>query len=221
MQIGRDARREDADGTMTQDPPAYPVDRDGSQATSIGTRARALRMAQNLTIADVAQRSGLSSGIISQIERGKSNPSIRTLQRLRAALGVNLWEFLQSEEPETVEDGLSAERYIRRKADRQNIVVGSSHLVKELLSPKRDENLRFMLITVPPFGESEDVLQGQGQKGGLILSGRAALTIDGSTRLLETGDSFQFPSELPHKISNPHDEPTQLLWIMSIMDVHL
>jgi quercetin dioxygenase-like cupin family protein len=78
-----------------------------------------------------------------------------------------------------------------------------------------------MMIMVPCGGESEDVLQSKGQKGGYVLSGRLRLTVGSETGELEAGDSFQFRADLPHKIFNPYDEPAQLIWIMSIVDAHL
>ncbi len=194
----------------------------GHDAESLGVRLRQLRTARDLTIAQLAERAGVSSGLISQIERGNSNPSIKTLQRLRAALEVNLWEFL--------DDGAAAavgaaspdmSTYVRRKADRPRIVVGASRLAKELLSPRNDRNLRFMIISLPPGGESEDVIIGQGEKGGLVTQGRVRLTIGAEAADLAEGDSFQFPSSIPHKLSNPHAQPAQVIWIMSVLDSHI
>src|SRR5437899_3316895 len=117
----------------------------------LGPRLRQLRSQRDLTIAQLAEKAGVSSGMISQIERGNANPSIKTLQRLRAALGVNLWEFLDEKaglaEKATEPSGPAASEYVRREASRQRIVVGKTQLVKELLSPRNDRNLRFMLIT--------------------------------------------------------------------------
>ncbi|TPM05387.1 cupin domain-containing protein [Mesorhizobium sp. B2-3-11] len=194
-----------------------------TSAVSLGERVRSLRTARDLTIAELAQRAGLSSGIISQIERGRSNPSIRTLQLLRAALGMNLWEFLEPPGRAVTVSGAEREipDFICRKSQRQTLVVGKTKLVKELLSPRNDQNLRFMIVTLPPGSESEDVLQSPGQKGGYMLSGRARLQVGDRSGDLEEGDSFQFPADISHKIDNPYEEPAQLMWIMSILDAHL
>ena len=192
-----------------------------TNAVSLGERVRSLRIASNLTIAELAERAGLSSGIISQIERGRSNPSIRTLQSLRAALGMNLWEFLQSSDLPAASSEREIPDFICRKSQRQTLIVGQTKLVKELLSPRNDQNLRFMIVTLPPGSESEDVLQSQGQKGGYMLSGRARLQVGDRSGDLEEGDSFQFPADIPHKIVNPYGEPARVVWIMSIMDAHL
>lgn len=187
-------------------------------ARQIGERLRSLRAERNLTILDLAAKAGVSAGIISQIERGNSNPSMKTLQRLRAALGVNLWEFLERpEDREAVEDPA----FVRRGTQRPRIVVGETRLVKELLSPRNDENLRFMFVTLPPGGISEDVLIGTGQKGGYVVSGKVELTVGERVAELAEGDSFQFKSDTPHHIANRTDQDAKLLWIMSVLDTHL
>ena len=191
-------------------PEAGPVD--------IGARLRRLRTERSLTIVQLAEKAGVSSGMISQIERGTTNPSIKTLQRLRAALGVNLWEVLDQPAGSGV---ASASGHVLRRSDRPRIVVGASRLVKELLSPRKDRNLRFMLITLPPGGISEDVIIGQGEKGGLVLEGRVRLAVGPELSDLEEGDSFQFPSSLLHALSNPHAAPAKVIWIMSVLDSHI
>jgi len=195
----------------------------GHGSASLGAKLRQLRTARELTIAQLAERAGVSSGLISQIERGNSNPSIKTLQRLRAALGVNLWEFLDERMPNAAGEAGApgASKFVCRKTDRQRIIVGASRLVKELLSPRNDRNLRFMIISLPPGGESEDVIIGQGEKGGLVMQGQVRLTVGDDDSDLGEGDSFQFPSSIPHKLSNPHDQPAQVIWIMSVIDSHI
>ena len=110
---------------------------------------------------------------------------------------------------------------MRRKADRQRIVVGSTRLVKELLSPRNDQHLRFMVITLPPGGQSEDVIIGEGEKGGVVIEGRVRLSIGADDSILDDGDSFQFPSSLEHKLSNPFERQARVIWIMSVVDTHI
>lgn len=184
----------------------------------IGERLRQLRGERDLTIADLAGRAGVSAGIISQIERGKSNPSIKTLQALRSALGVNLWEFLDNPPQRSNE---AEPNFIRRRANRPRLVVGETHLVKELLSPHADETLRFMFVTLPPGGVTEDVLIGRGQKGGYVVDGSVEVAVGGELAQAFEGDSFQFRADLPHKISNRGETEAKILWIMSVVDVHL
>ena len=186
----------------------------------VGARLKRLRTERKLTITQLAEHASVSSGMISQIERGTTNPSIRILQRLRAALGVNLWEVLDQNADAEPKPSQSSTHVLRR-ADRPRIVVGESRLVKELLSPRKDCNLRFMIITLPAGGVSEDVIIGEGEKGGLVTEGRVRLAVGQEISDLAVGDSFQFPSSLPHALSNPHDEPAKVVWIMSVLDSHI
>lgn len=187
------------------------------EALHIGRRLRALRSERGLTILELAAKAGVSSGIISQIERGNSNPSINTLQKLRRALGVNLWAFLDREPAGDSGDP----PFVRRKDNRPRFVVGTNMLTKELLSPKDNNELRFMILTLPPGARSGEFLSGPGDKGGYVLSGRVDLTIGPHTAALDEGDSFQFDSTIPHQIVNTTENVAKLMWIISIRDAHL
>jgi transcriptional regulator with XRE-family HTH domain len=185
-------------------------------AVQIGQRLRALRNERNLTILELAAKAGLSAGIISQIERGNSNPSISTLHKLRGALGVNLWAFL---EREARSEGEPA--FVRRREDRPRFVVGPGLLTKELLSPKDNNQLRFMILTLPPGATSDDVLTGPGDKAGYVLSGRVELTVGNVAAEIREGDSFQFESSIPHHLVNRSSEEAKLVWIIRIRESHL
>jgi transcriptional regulator with XRE-family HTH domain len=203
-----DSFKPDADQTV------HPL---GDQSQQIGLRLRSLRSERKLTIADLAAKAGVSSGIISQIERGASNPSINTLQKIRSALGVNLWQFLDDAQSPSAEDL----PFVRRRSNRPRIVAGKMHLTKELLSPSSSENLRFMILTLPEGAESEEMLSGPGDKGGYVLSGQVELTVDDRVAQRVEGDSFQFKSTLPHRLVNRHDVEAKLVWIINIQDSHL
>ena len=186
-------------------------------ARRIGQRLRSLRGERELTILELAAKAGVSSGIISQIERGKSNPSINTLQKLKAALGVNLWAFVEGEP----EDTPNARDFVRRHNNRPRMLVGDSLLTKELLSPKNNNDLRFMILNLPPGAETGDLLSGPGDKAGYVLSGTVELTVDDIVTDLGEGDSFQFESTRPHQIINKSGEEAKLIWIISIKESHL
>jgi len=183
----------------------------------MGLRLRALRTGRKLSIGELAAGAGVSTGVISQIERGKANPSLKTLELLRQALGVTLWSLL---EPEPLHSSADP-AFVRRAADRVKMTVGKGRLEKELLSPNSEQDLRFMIITVPPGSASEDVMVGGGEKGGLVLEGQLDLIVGDERATLSEGDSFQFGSEHAHQIANPNDEAAKVLWIMRVNSVQL
>jgi quercetin dioxygenase-like cupin family protein len=147
--------------------------------------------------------------VISQIERGQANPSLRTLERLRLALDVPLMVLLEGSGSAGTEPA-----FVRRRHARPRLMVGNMGLSKDILSPPDSEGLRFMVITLPPGVQSEDVLTGPGQKAGLVLKGQISLMVGDEQVQIAEGDSFQFPSDVKHAFVNNTEQPAEVLWIM-------
>lgn len=89
-------------------------------------------------------------------------------------------------------------------------------IAKELLSPKGDHQLQFMIIDIPAQIRSDEVLTGYGEKAGLLLEGELTLEIEGNSTVLYPGDSFQFKSSLRHNVFNHTHSGAKVLWIMHI-----
>lgn len=191
-----------------------PPDDPAGRNLALGQRVKALRAERGLTIAELAALAGLSGGLISQIERGNSNPSMRTLEKLRSALGANFWEF---RDPLPAPD---ASPYVRRVGNRPKVTVGTNGFSKELLSPRNNNEMRFMILTLPQGARSTSVLSGPGDKGGYVLEGQVQLTIEDEATTLYPGDSFQFPSTASHHVENTAPDTARLLWIISIREAH-
>lgn len=185
------------------------------KAPPLGARLRDLRRAADLSLVQLADKSGVSVGMISQIERSLSNPSVRTLERLREALGIPLTSLLEGDEGYPPAASEMPPEFVRRAKDRPLFSVGKGGLQKALLSPHGDYDIKFMLISFPPRTKSVDILVGPGEKAGVVLEGEIDLTVAGSTERLQAGDSFQFSSELSHRVENPGAGTAQLLWIMN------
>lgn len=179
----------------------------------VGGRLQAMRKQQRLSISQLASISGVSAGMISQIERGKTNPSIKILDRLRMALGVPLTALLEEGRGRDID---LKQDFVRRGGDRPGFAVGEAGMTKELLSPSGAHDLQLMLITLPPGVASADVLLGEGEKAGLVLEGVLTIAVDGDEFVLNPGDSFQFKSHLPHRVTNSGRAPAKILWIMSV-----
>lgn len=193
-----------------------PVSR--SLEADIGLRLKKMRKARSLTISDLAELAGVSAGTISQIERNLTNPTIRMIEQLRQVLNVPLTAFLEGDEAETP----GIEHYIRREGDRPHFHVGKGGIAKSLLSPPGDYDIKFMIIDVPAQTRSEQMLLGDGEKAGLLISGELTLEIEDDKSVLYPGDSFQFKSHLLHNVFNHTATQAQVLWIMLIQpDKHL
>lgn len=201
------------------EPIALPNDRRAADP-NVGSNLRKLRKAKGLSLQRLAEASGVSVGMISQVERGLANPSMRLLTALRRALNISMQELF-GEDPVAAPE-TSDPNFVRRRANRPMIDLGTLH--KELLTPTDQRHLQIMILRMDPGGESGGkALSYPAEKGGLVLSGQVVLSVDGEVATLFAGDSFVFDSVSPHFLRNTSDEPAEVLWIIGAVqfDRHL
>lgn len=186
----------------------------------LGANLRKLRKQKGLSLQNLAQASGVSVGMISQVERGIANPSMRLLTSLRRALNISMQELFGETGDQT--PATDDPPFVRRSTQRPVIDLGMLH--KELLTPPDRQHLQLMILRLEPGGESGGhALSYPAEKGGLVLSGKVILTVDDVAADLDTGDSFVFDSARPHSLRNTHNVPTEVLWIIGAVqfDRHL
>jgi transcriptional regulator with XRE-family HTH domain len=184
---------------------------------SVGSVIRRIRTEKGMSLQEVAAASGVSVGMLSQVERDLSNPSLRVLTGIRRALGAEVSELFQ-EPPRRMVDPA----FVRRLARRPRLELGQ--ISKELLSSGGQHNLQFMILNIEPHGSSGDApMRYPAEKGGLILSGDLLLRVGDEEALLSEGDSFVFDSSRPHTLRNPTGTVTKVLWIIGAvqLDRHL
>jgi transcriptional regulator with XRE-family HTH domain len=163
-----------------------------------------------MSIQQVADRVGLSIGMISQIERGLSTPSLRSLRLLAEAMDVPVSWFFASPK------GHSESRHIVRRAQRRRLRVPDVGVVQELLSPDSASTIEIYEVTLEPHGSSgPDSYKHEGEKAGLVIEGEMQLQIGEEMHELQCGDSFHFPSTELHRFANPSSAPTRFVWIVA------
>lgn len=176
----------------------------------LGARLRALRIQKGLTLSDLSLSSQVSIGMLSHIERGQTSPSLKTLERLRRALGVPLASFFECDEQAANETGT-----VVRRARRAKLPFDKLGLLKELLSPPGHSDLEVLMLVIEPGGGSgTEPWTRSGEKAGLVLDGRFQLNVGEQSYVLEVGDSFQFDSRQPHSFRNLADCQSHVLWII-------
>ena len=176
---------------------------------TVGRRLRLLRQKRERSLQDLATGTGLSIGLISQIERGLSSPSVKNLVALGEALGVGVSWFFDENLPI---DDPDASFVVRKEARRALSMEGD--VQKELLTPVPERPLQLYMIVVEPGGSTgEGLYAHSGESAGVVLSGRLALWIEKGHFLLREGDSFSVPANARRRFANPDSRrPTQLLW---------
>lgn len=167
---------------MKLDPPP-PTDED---AQALGRRLRALRKERGLTLTQLSGQTGLSAAFISQAERGLCRVSIPSLGRLAEALAVEAYTLILPERPR------SDRMEITRVRDRPGYVQ-SDEVPTSLASPLTGAGHQVMVIEVSggppsrsgPFRHLNDEFL-------YVLEGSIEVEIDGTTAVLERGDSLVF-----------------------------
>lgn len=186
----------------------------------LGTTLRTLRKSQNMSLQELSKISGVSVGMISQIERDLANPSMRVLTAIRRALNIPLQEMFgetTNEQTKQIDPD-----FVRRKENRPHLDLGT--LKKELLTAGGNHHLQIMILKIDAGGESGNTaLSYPAEKGGLVLSGELMLKVSDKEALLREGDSFVFDSARPHSFRNISEHPASILWIIGAVqfDRHL
>lgn len=174
----------------------------------VGLRVRSLRHARGLALKDVAARADLSTGFLSQLERGISSASIRVLARLADALDVGIAEIFGS-------IGTDAPLLVARTTDRRRIDSPQTGMSKEVLTPfARLPRLDIFIISIAPGGDTgTPPFRHQGEEAGVVIEGAIELIVDGQRSILGQGDSFRFSSELAHRYRNAGPRPARVVWV--------
>ena len=178
--------------------------------TSIGMKLRLRRKAKGLALKDVAQESRISVAQLSQIERGISAPSIRSLKQICAALDMPMgWLFDHNTETNPADQGV-----VIRKHERRILDLSGKGIIKEMLTPDECPQIQMMLIIVQPQGGSGDdpYNNAEGAKCGTVLEGVLGLELDGEVFELGQGDSFAFDARRMVRFWCVGDRPTKVIW---------
>lgn len=175
-------------------------------------QVRDLRKTNRFSLQQLAEKSGLSVGLLSQIERGLTSPSIRSLRQLSEALGVTPARFFHEETPPPPDE---IGRIVRRGKGRQ-LRLSTNGVAKWLLTPDLSGELEMLLLEIEPGGKSgPELYTHKGEECGYVISGAMRLWIEEDSFLLREGDSFRFKSTTPHRFENAAEAVTNVLWVIT------
>ena len=191
--------------------PAAISNRSATAAPQLGDRVRALREAMRLSLRDLAERSGVSAPMLSQVERQETSPTIAVAAKIAAGLELTLSQLLRLDEGEHVA--------ISRAGTRRRYQRGG-HQFEELTPPLPGQRADVSLHTLEPGaatgGSGDPPMHEPGSREtAVVLSGTLALVVDGSRHELRDGDSVTFDADLPHHFENEGEEPTRFLAVIA------
>lgn len=175
---------------------------------SVGQRLRRRRKAKRMTLREVAAQTGLAEGFISQLERGVHSGSVRTLQKLSAALGLDVGDLFE----ESVNGSPAVNRFVD--------TIGFSFGVdarKSRLTPKSFDHLEVFLGVLEPYGSTgvEPYSHGDSEELLLVIDGEVEATVGDQTFHLSALDSLPYSSSKAHRVAESAGEQATVLWAIA------
>lgn len=174
----------------------------------IGANLRELRKRRQLSIRELAVRSGVAHSTISLIERDAVSPSVDTLQAVLDALGSRASEFLGG-----IEGGAGSPFYLAEDLPEIGNPETISYRLIGLNHPYRA--IQFLKETYAVGADTGIMLSHVAQETGYVLSGRIELTVRDECRVLSRGDGYYFDSREPHRFRNVGDTIAEIVSAIS------
>jgi len=187
------------------------------EPTSVGQRVRGVREEKGLTVEDVAQRTGLSSKYLAQIETDEVSPPLGALIRIAKALDMKLGRFISTGEvkPFTVVRK-DQRRVISRYTSAQRDQYGYTY---ESLAPdKKDRHMEPFMVTLVPSKARNELSTHAGQEFIYVLEGAMEVILKDYSEVLYPGDSIYYDSTVPHLVRCHGDKETVILAVLYAQD---
>lgn len=171
----------------------------------IGEKIKSLRRKMDLTQEELAHRSELTKGFISQLERDLNSPSVDTLADVLEALGTNLGEFFSEEKEEQI---------VFKEED---FFVGTNeklgHQMKWIVPNSVKNEMEPILLILDKNGESRRYAPNEGEEFAYVLEGKIKLYYGDEEYILKQGETFYIFSDLERYIKNINNGESKVLWI--------
>ncbi len=178
---------------------------EGGGRLTVGDRIKAIRTGRGMTVGSLAERTGLSKGLISQVENDKTSPSLTTLERLAEGLEVPAaYLLLKSEE----------RIQVVRSGERPQINFGCDRVKVEVLSGRAARHLKAMLVELPVgISTGNEGHAHGGEEFSLVLEGRVRVTQGDESVVVEPGDSFHLKGCIPHSVANVGEGTAKIITV--------
>jgi transcriptional regulator with XRE-family HTH domain len=177
----------------------------------IGDRMRLLREAMGLSLRDLAERSGVSAPMLSQVERAETSPTLAVAAKIAAGLELTLSQLLRLDEDGHVVVVRAGEGRARRRR---------GHEMRELTPPlpgqRADVSTHALDSGAATGGADDPPLHEPGSREtAVVLDGELTLIADGDAHELAAGDSVTFDADLPHHFENRSKRPTRFIAVVA------
>jgi transcriptional regulator with XRE-family HTH domain len=184
-----------------------------ASVTDVGPRVKALREGMDLSLRDLAERSGVSAPMLSQVERGETSPTLAVAARIAAGLDLRLSQLLRLDEGGSVS-------VVRERDRRKGPSRARGHRYALLTPPLPGLRAELSLHSLAPGattgGPGDPPMHEAGSREtAVVQAGQVTLVCDGERHDLQAGDCVTFDADLPHHFENPGTEDAELLAVLS------
>ena len=169
----------------------------------IGHKIKQLRIQNGLTLEELASRSELTKGFLSQLERNLTSPSITTLADIVEALGSSMSDFFKED---------TEEKVVFQKKD--FFVDQREHYTVNWIVPNTQKNaMEPILVELPQYGASFEVAPHNGEEFGYVIEGCITLICGEKAFTVHKGETFYLNGRNFHHIKNEKKTLAKVLWI--------
>lgn len=163
----------------------------------LGRKIKSLRLKEGITLKQMGEKTGLSVGFLSQLERGLSSIAIDALEKIAKIFNREISYFFQ----ETQEKNSIVLRSYEHNVER---IVGERFIFKNLSGDLKDKVIRPRFVQIQPMERQEDIktYSHDGEEFVYILEGVLTLSLENEKISLYPGDTAHYNSEIPHNWSN-------------------
>ncbi len=170
----------------------------------IGTKIKNLRIQKNLTQEELGERTDLSKGYISQLERGISSPSLETFFSILEVLGESPKSFFDDKKQHQKVVYTNQDYTVYQEEDK-------GYKIKWLVPDSNENEMEPIILTLKEQGEYKEFKPSESDTFAYVLKGEVSVSIGSETFIAKEGESIYYQSLKKHKLSNNHNEQTSLL----------
>ncbi|MBW4080687.1 XRE family transcriptional regulator [Paenibacillus sp. S150] len=177
----------------------------------LGQTVLTYRKKKGMTIREFADYSGISTSLISQIERGQANPSLNVLELIALALNVPLYTLFIND--------FNANSLISKKQDRKKIYrENNDHVVHDVLTPDfMKSHIQLLMMDLNANASTTESYYSHTDKEeiAVVMKGEAYVELEGVEYFLGEGDVVRIPPNVKHRFINKTDQTNHILFVLT------
>lgn len=181
---------------------------------NVAQKIKALRREKNISLQQLAEKTGFSSALLSQIENHLISPPLGILCQIARSLEVDMDYFFEiSAEADFTIVRHNERRPVSRVASKQGVKYG--YFYESLAFGQKNRHMEPFLVTLEPATRKDrNAYSHEGEEFLFVLEGAMEVTLGGHVDILYPGDSIYFNSRIPHRVQCCDDKGTKILAVI-------